>query len=254
MGLVSGASEKKVEAAAPALETSGVEVCRNGQRSEVCVRGLDWRVAPGECWVVGAPPASGKTDLLATAAGLQRPAGGVVRLFGQDLAELPEPELLRQRTRVGFVFKSGGRMFADLTVGESVALPLRYHRDIGFDDAWREVKPLLEWAGLAGAAGEMPHALGSAMLGRAGLARALALGPEILFLDEPLAGLSRSHRDWWVAALEGLAAGTALKNGRKMAVIATTNDFSLWTGRRAQFARIQDGRWQALGEKAEALQ
>ena len=82
-----------------------------------------WTVAAGDYWVVGGLPGTGKSDLLATAAGLQRPLRGTHLLFGEDLARLDEPALIQKRLRVGLVFENGGRLFNRLTVAENLALP-----------------------------------------------------------------------------------------------------------------------------------
>ena len=81
---------------------------------------VDWGVAPGEFWVIGALPGEGKTDLLCTAAGLQRPLRGQQYLFGKDTSEMSEEELVETRLRIAMVFM-GGRLFNALTVAQNVA-------------------------------------------------------------------------------------------------------------------------------------
>ncbi len=107
---------KDTEANAALVESAGAEIVSSRNPDLVRIRDCNWRVLGGQYWVVGGAHGSGKSDLLATAAGLQRPRGGSLRLFGDDIAGLGESELLAKRLRVGFVFNSGGRMFADLTV------------------------------------------------------------------------------------------------------------------------------------------
>jgi len=228
---------------APVLEAIAVEVLSAwGQRVQIAA--VDWKVLPGEYWVIGGPHGSGKTDLLMTAAGLLRPAAGSIRIFGREPAQLSETELLAQRTRIGFVFKGGGRMFAQLTVAENVALALCYHRDWSAEQARAEVQATLELTELTAVAGETAQTLGSDWQQRVGVARALILKPEVLFLDEPAAGLAARHRQWWYDFLAQLS-------GRKVTVIAATNDFALWHGGRHRYGLIKDKHWHVLEEGAE---
>jgi phospholipid/cholesterol/gamma-HCH transport system ATP-binding protein len=230
---------------------SGVDVRRLSEAGPARVGHVDWKLAAGEYWVVGGPSDSGKTELLQTAAGLQQPGRGSVRLFGQDVAVLPEPELLQLRTRVGFVFKGGGRLFTEMTVAENIALPLRYHRNLGADEALEAVHALLRLTDLSDAGSESPQRLPGGMRQRVGLARALALQPEIVFLDEPLAGLGWRHRQWWLDFLQQLSEGKAYNDARKVAVAVTTNDFAPWSGRSASFALVRERRWETLGPQKE---
>jgi len=233
------------------LEMTGTDICRAGEPGLVRLAAVEWRVGRGDYWVIGGPPDAGKTDLLQTAAGLQRPARGSVRLFGHDVADLPELELLQQRTRVGFVFKGGGRIFADMTIAENIALPLRYHRNLSAEEALETVHALLDLTELGRIGSEYAQGLGAGARHRIGLARALALKPEIVFFDEPLAGMGWQHRQWWLDFLQRLAAGLPFMDGRRTAVAATTNDFAPWLGRAVCFAVLRDKRWQTLGEQKE---
>jgi ABC-type transporter Mla maintaining outer membrane lipid asymmetry ATPase subunit MlaF len=209
---------------------------------------VDWRLTAGEFWVVGGRHGSGKTSFLSTIAGLQRPATGVIRHFGEELSQLAEPELLRQRERIGFVFKGGGRMFAGLTVAENVALPLQYHLQWTEEKTAERVAAVLEATELAEESDKTAQNLGWGRQQRVGLARALALNPELLFLDEPLSGLEASDRQWWRKFLDMLSEGAALTGGLPMTIVVTTNDFGFWIGGGHHCGLLQDGRWQPHGE------
>jgi ABC-type transporter Mla maintaining outer membrane lipid asymmetry ATPase subunit MlaF len=230
----------------PVIEAVGAGVHRMYWEGMVVVD-VNWQVAAGEYWVVGGPHGSGKSAFLATMAGLRPPGAGVIRHFGRDLARLSEEETIAQRLRVGFVFKNGGRMFAELTVAENIALPLRYHRDWTGEKAIEAVQALLETTELTALAARTAQDLTTGWQERVGLARALALEPEILFLDEPMAGLESSHCAWWRGFLDQLSRGAPCAQGRKMTIIAATSDPSLWAGERRHFARLQDRRWHSLG-------
>lgn len=219
--------------------------------SQILISDVNWSVASEEFWVVGGRQGAGKTSFLSTIAGLRRPDAGMVRHFGEDLSRLSEPQLLRLRTRVGFVFKGGGRMFEGLSVAENVALPLCYHREWTEEEATERVRAVLQATELESEAGATAQALGWGWQPRVGLARALALNPEVLFLDEPLSGLEARDRHWWRKFLNTLSEGSALTEGRKMTIVVATNDFGLWSGGACHRGLLQDGRLQLLGECEE---
>jgi ABC-type transporter Mla maintaining outer membrane lipid asymmetry ATPase subunit MlaF len=230
------------------VEAIGVDVLsRWNQR--VRVTGIDWKVLPGEFWVVGGPHGSGKSDLLMTVAGLHRPASGRLLIFGTDVTKASESEILQERLRIGFVFKGGGRMFNDQTVAENVALPVRYHYDWDSEQAREHVNAALEMTELTGMASEAAQSLGGDWQQRVGLARALALKPDALFLDEPAAGLEPRHRDWLRGFLAELTSGAIRVGGKKVTVVTATNDPGLWRQKGHRHAVIQDGHWQVLGDE-----
>ncbi len=228
---------------APLIEAIQADVT-SLQTAQVQIKGMDWKVGGGEFWVIGGAHASGKSDLLATTAGLQRPAAGEFRIFGQDLYALDEDELLKQRLRTGLVFKNGGRMFSHLTVAENVALPLQYHGLGEEEKIPAVVEQLLELTGLAEFAKSTTSNLGINWRQRVGLARALALQPELLLLDEPLAGLEPKHRRWWLDFLAQLSA-------KKTTLVVATNDVAPWSDSGRQFALLRDQRWQVVGGRNE---
>jgi ABC-type transporter Mla maintaining outer membrane lipid asymmetry ATPase subunit MlaF len=241
--------EQNPQFAGPLVEAIDASIAQP-RSHHVLFSHVNWRVAAGEFWVVGGSQNSGKTSFLSTMAGLRPAAAGTVRHFGEDLSRLSEPQLLRQRARVGFVFKGGGRMFAELTVAENVALPLCYHKEWTEEEADPRVNAILEATALESEADTMAQGLGWGLQQRVGLARALALNPEVLFLDEPLSGLEARDRQWWRAFLKSLSEGSPLTEGRKMTIITATNDFGLWESANHRQGVLRDGRWQLIGEQA----
>lgn len=215
------------------------------------VEGIDWCVFAGDYWVVGGLPGSGKSDLLATAAGLQRPLSGTHLLFGNDLTQLPESELLAERLRIGLVFENGGRLFSHLTVAENIALPLRYHRDCSEEEVQQRMKAILELTELTDQAELWPVQTTRAWRQRAGLARALALQPEILLLDNPLGRLDQRHARWWIDFLARLAAGHEFMNGKPLTLIVAPEDLRPWINRGRQFALIKNRRWLSFGDRTD---
>lgn len=145
-------------------------------------------VYPGEIMVIMGGSGCGKSTLLRLLIGSLAPDEGTVKLFGQDLADLSKDEFHRICRRFGILFQSGA-LFNSLTIGENVALLLQEHTNLDESTIEIMVKIKLELVGLREHADKMPAQVSGGMKKRAGLARAVALDPEILFYDEPSAGL-----------------------------------------------------------------
>ncbi len=151
--------------------------------------GLSMSVRRGEVMAVVGGSGSGKTVMVREITGLMRPSGGTIRLFGEDIGKLGHRETEALRARTGMLFQSGA-LFSSLTVAQNIVVPIQ---------AWYRLRPALldEIAGLKlalvgldpSAGQKYPSELSGGMRKRAGLARSLALDPEIVFLDEPTAGL-----------------------------------------------------------------
>lgn len=154
----------------------------------VILNDVSFSVQQGEILVVLGGSGSGKSTLLKHMVGLLQPRAGAVRYWGRDLVGMEEDERAELLKRVGISFQSGG-LFNSLTLAENVALPLRERG--GLDEAIIQalVRMKLSLVGLAESEHLLPGELSGGMRKRAGVARALALDPEILFFDEPSAGL-----------------------------------------------------------------
>jgi len=155
---------------------------------QTVLSGVNFDVYPGETMVVMGGSGSGKSTLLRTMIGSHKPEEGSIELFGQDICCLNEDELNEIRKKFGVLFQSGA-LFNSMTIGENVALPLREHTDLDDEIIEIQVKIKLELVGLREDAQKYPAQISGGMKKRAGLARALALDPKILFYDEPSAGL-----------------------------------------------------------------
>lgn len=150
--------------------------------------GINLDVLPGETMVIMGGSGSGKSTLLRVIIGSFKPEEGSVRLFGQDITKLDEAGLNEVRKKFGILFQSGA-LFNSMTLRENVALPLIEHTDLSREIIDIQVKIKLELVGLREHADKYPAQISGGMKKRAGLARALALDPRILFYDEPSAGL-----------------------------------------------------------------
>jgi ABC-type transporter Mla maintaining outer membrane lipid asymmetry ATPase subunit MlaF len=225
------------------IELDGVDVTHPDQDASVLIRGVNWQIGRGQFWVVGGPPGAGKSSLLTTAAGLNRPGGGTLRIFGRDLAGVTEQEQIEWRQWIGFVFEHGGRLLSHLTVGENVALPLRYHRTSPDAEIAAQVESWLERAGLGGCAGMMPSRFSPRLQQRLALARTLIMPKSVLFVDNPPGGRNRDSH-WWREQLGGLAA-------QGLTVVVASNDFGIWLDTAQRFALVQDGQFSIIGGPEE---
>ena len=150
--------------------------------------GISFKVFKGETLIVMGASGCGKSTLLRHIIGSMRPTSGSVKLFGEEITAMDEHELARVRRRFGVLFQSGA-LLQSLTVGENVALPIIEHGKLDPAIVDLMVKMKLEMVGLSGFEHLKPAEISGGMKKRVGLARALALDPEVLFSDEPTAGL-----------------------------------------------------------------
>ncbi|MBO6838428.1 MAG: ABC transporter ATP-binding protein [Alphaproteobacteria bacterium] len=157
--------------------------------AQVIHDGLDLDVRRGEVIGVVGGSGTGKSVMLREIIGLQRPSGGRIELLGTDVWNAGFAERTRMRTRIGVLFQDGA-LFSSLTVAENIQVPMREHLDMpkSLMDELAALK--IAMVGLPPEAGsKLPSQLSGGMRKRAGLARALALDPDVVFLDEPTAGL-----------------------------------------------------------------
>src|SRR6201998_96925 len=152
------------------------------------LHGISFDVHRGETLVILGGSGSGKSTLLRTLVGLEKPSSGEIGVKGEEIAAISQAQMDEIRKKIGMSFQ-GGALFGSMTVGENVALPLREHTTL--EDSTIEIMRglKLEQVGLEGFEYYMPSQLSGGMKKRAAVARALAMDPEILFFDEPSAGL-----------------------------------------------------------------
>ncbi len=156
--------------------------------ARVVQQDVSFRIGRGEIFVIMGDSGCGKSTLMRHMIGLNRPAKGDVLYDGEPLWEGDEDARERMKERFGVLYQ-GSALWSSMTLEENVALPLQERRALGAAEASQVARLKLALVGLAGFEAHYPAEISGGMRKRAGLARAMALDPEILYFDEPSAGL-----------------------------------------------------------------
>lgn len=201
--------------------------------SKVVHDGISLAVERGEIFAVVGGSGSGKSTLMREAVMLHEPSDGVVRLFGEDVTDIGENASLPLRRRVGVMFQYGA-LFGDMTVLENVGMPLREHTTIDRETIAQIAGIKLNLAGLDPSVGRLyPAELSGGMRKRAAMARAIALDPELLVLDEPGSGLdpvSAAALDDLIRSLRDLLGLTIVMITHDMASVRRISDRAAFLG------------------------
>lgn len=165
-----------------------VENLSIGYNHTIILEKINFKVETGKIFGILGGSGAGKSTLLKHIIGLYPPFGGDVKIFGQSIVNCSETERYALMRRFGVTYQ-GGALFGSMTVGENIALPLETYTDLDKGEILKRVREKLALVDLRGTENVMPSELSGGMKKRAGLARAMALNPGLLFFDEPSAGL-----------------------------------------------------------------
>jgi phospholipid/cholesterol/gamma-HCH transport system ATP-binding protein len=209
---------------------------------------LDLQIGQGEIVSLVGGSGSGKTTLLRQMLGLEKPARGTVRVFGEDINHAGRTRLQELRNRWGMLFQHGA-LFSALTAFDNVAQPMRELRTLPEDLIRDAVLLKLGMVGISPADSlKMPADLSGGMVKRVSLARAIALEPELLFLDEPTAGLDPDLSESFVSLIR------TLHQEMRLTVVMVTHDLDTLFALSTKVAVLAEKRVIAFGTPAEVIE
>jgi phospholipid/cholesterol/gamma-HCH transport system ATP-binding protein len=181
------------------------------------LNGISFQVAQGETVAVIGRSGGGKSVLLKLLIRLQMPDSGSIRVADKEMTKVDEKQLTEVRKTIGFLFQQAA-LYDSLTVEENVAFPLSRHSEMSVEEQGKRVRELLGEVGMDQDREKLPSQISGGMQKRVGLARALALDPEILLFDEPTAGLDP------ITSAEIGKLIVELKQKRQMSAVVVTHD------------------------------
>jgi phospholipid/cholesterol/gamma-HCH transport system ATP-binding protein len=209
---------------------------------------LNLDIYSGEILTIVGGSGTGKTVLLRQMLGLETPARGSVRVFGEDISTAGPEQMQRLRNHWGMLFQQGA-LYSALSVFDNIAMPMRELRALPEDLIRDAVLLKMDMVGLgAEHANKMPSDLSGGMVKRASLARALSLEPQLLFLDEPTAGLDPDLSDTFVELIQ------TLHRELKLTVVMVTHDLDTLFALSSRIAVLADKHVIAIGPSCDVLQ
>jgi phospholipid/cholesterol/gamma-HCH transport system ATP-binding protein len=204
------------------------------------LKNINLDIYRGETMVILGRSGCGKSTLLRHIVGLAKPSSGEIFIKGKDIAKMDEDEMGPVLRKIGMLFQ-GAALFNSMTVGDNVAMPLREHTQLEPSTIKIMTRMKLEQVGLGGFEDFMPAQLSGGMKKRAGLARAMAMDPEILFCDEPSAGLDP------VVAVGIDQLINKLNQALKMTIVVVTHELPSVIEIADRIAMLHNGAVEAIG-------
>jgi len=224
-----------------AIELRGLQ---KAFRGKPVLRGVDLAIREGETFTILGGSGSGKSVCLKHMIGLLKPDAGRVIVFGRDVTELREDQLVDVRKALSMVFQSAA-LFDSLSVYENVAYPLREHRDWPERRIADRVASCLEAVGLPGSEALLPAELSGGMRKRVGVARAIALEPRAILYDEPTTGLDPANQNRIAELIR------SLQRRLRITSVVVTHELELCFAISNRVALLKDGRIAATGTADE---
>jgi len=207
------------------------------------LRGIDLAILEGETFTILGGSGSGKSVCLKHMVGLLKPDAGRVRVLGEDVTEWSEQRLIPIRRQISMVFQ-GAALFDSLSVYENVAYPLREHRDWSEERVAGRVAACLEAVGMPEAGALMPAELSGGMRKRVGVARSIALEPQVILYDEPTTGLDPANQRRIGELIR------ELQRRLRVTSVVVTHELELCFGISDRVGLLKDGRIAAAGSAA----
>ena len=202
---------------------------------EPLIKGISFGVPQGGMFVITGRSGCGKSTLLELCSGQRTPDSGKVLWNGACIADLNHDELTKAKQHIGYVFQKHA-LVHNFTIYDNLALPLRYHRDIAERDIRAVVRACMEEMGLFNVDAKYPNELSAAQSRCAAIARAMVMGPSLLFLDEPISGVDPVTGRGIADVLKGLNAS------RGIAMVAVCNSIEFLKGLQCPITVLQDGK------------
>ena len=156
--------------------------------SKPILKGIDFKLYEGECLALIGASGAGKSILLRSMVGLEKPSKGQIFIEGEDVTHFTEGEFIKVRKKVAYAFQ-GGALFQSMTVYDNLAFPLRAHTKLNESSIEKIIKKELDDLNLAGCEEKYPQELSGGMQKRVGVARSIIMSPKIILYDEPTTGL-----------------------------------------------------------------
>jgi ABC-type methionine transport system ATPase subunit len=208
---------------------------------------VSFSIEEGQTLIIAGKSGSGKSTLLEISAGLLSPHSGTVTIDGKNIAEMGQTQLTGLRKHMGFVFQKHA-LISNMPAAANIALPLRYHLYLPALEMERRVGALLDLFGISAVAGKLPEALSVGQARCVSIARALVMDPDMLFLDEPTAGLDPVTTQSLINVLN------EIRRRKNLTILMVSHDVLTMSQLKSPLVILDNGRLISLEEARTSLQ